>query len=190
MSKRYLGGDIYFEQKETSQEFSEDSEGGGGSSTLSGLTDVDISNPTDGQTLVYNAATGKWENGAGGDGDDIFVTLGTITTAVVPMTFDSEENAWFGSIVTDLGAKSPSAIRNFHVTLDGTDYTFPVFNINALVQVGEFEVMFVGIQRDSDPLEIMIGYMNQEVHEPTITNVSGEYYGLVDELAFFLNVPK
>lgn len=42
--------------------------GGGGSSTLSGLTDVDISNPTNGQTLVYNATSGKWENGAGGSG--------------------------------------------------------------------------------------------------------------------------
>lgn len=42
--------------------------GGGGSSTLSGLTDVDISNPTDGQTLVYNATAQKWENGAGGGG--------------------------------------------------------------------------------------------------------------------------
>lgn len=39
-----------------------------GSSTLSGLTDVDISNPTNGQTLVYNATSGKWENGAGGGG--------------------------------------------------------------------------------------------------------------------------
>lgn len=37
--------------------------GGGGSSTLSGLTDVDISNPADGQTLVYNQTSGKWENG-------------------------------------------------------------------------------------------------------------------------------
>lgn len=42
--------------------------GGGGSSTLSGLTDVDISNPQNGQTLVYNATSGKWENGAGGGG--------------------------------------------------------------------------------------------------------------------------
>lgn len=47
--------------------------GGGGSSTLSGLTDVDISNPTDGQTLVYNAASGKWENGAGGGGGALVV---------------------------------------------------------------------------------------------------------------------
>lgn len=39
-----------------------------GSSTLSGLTDVDISNPSNGQTLVYNATSEKWENGAGGGG--------------------------------------------------------------------------------------------------------------------------
>lgn len=36
--------------------------GPGGASTLSGLTDVDISNPSDGQTLVFNATSGKWEN--------------------------------------------------------------------------------------------------------------------------------
>ena len=62
MAKRYLGGGISFEQKDVYQEFSED-EGG---STLSGLTDVDISNPTGGQTLVYNTATEKWENGEAG----------------------------------------------------------------------------------------------------------------------------
>lgn len=47
--------------------------GGGGSSTLSGLTDVDISNPSNGQTLVYNATSGKWENGAGGGGGALVV---------------------------------------------------------------------------------------------------------------------
>jgi len=36
--------------------------GGGGSSTLSGLTDVDLSSPTNGQVLKYNSATQKWEN--------------------------------------------------------------------------------------------------------------------------------
>lgn len=68
MAKRYLGGGVSFEQKDVYQEFSEDEGGGGGSSTLSGLTDVDITDPTDGQTIVYNASAGKWENGAAGGG--------------------------------------------------------------------------------------------------------------------------
>ena len=50
--------------------------GGGGSSTLSGLTDVDISNPSNGQTLVYNSTSGKWENGAGG-GNGLVVLQGS-----------------------------------------------------------------------------------------------------------------
>ena len=64
-----------FTEMDTSKEYRYDAEnqqwlqqsgGGGGSSTLSGLTDVDISNPANGQTLVYNAESGKWENGDGG----------------------------------------------------------------------------------------------------------------------------
>lgn len=42
--------------------------GGGGSSTLSGLTDVDITTPTDGELLGYNAVSQKWENVSGGGG--------------------------------------------------------------------------------------------------------------------------
>lgn len=81
MAKRYLGGGISFEQKDVYQEFSEDEGGGGGgSTTLAGLTDVDISNPTDGQTLVYNATSGKWENGAGGGDGGIYC----IDASVVP----------------------------------------------------------------------------------------------------------
>lgn len=58
--------------------------GGGGSSTLAGLTDVDISNPSDGQTLVYNASAGKWENGSGGGGGGGFTLL--------PGTYDGNTN--------------------------------------------------------------------------------------------------
>ena len=35
---------------------------GGGSSTLAGLTDTNITTPTDGQFLVYNSTSQKWEN--------------------------------------------------------------------------------------------------------------------------------
>jgi len=38
--------------------------GGGGASALSGLSDVTISSPSNGQALVYNNGTGKWENAA------------------------------------------------------------------------------------------------------------------------------
>lgn len=36
--------------------------GGGGSSTLSGLTDVDITTPSNGQVLKYDSTSQKWEN--------------------------------------------------------------------------------------------------------------------------------
>lgn len=49
--------------------------GGGGSTTLAGLTDVDISNPSNGQTLVYNSTSGKWENGDGGGGSQLLVNF-------------------------------------------------------------------------------------------------------------------
>lgn len=49
--------------------------GTGGSTTLSGLTDVDISNPSDGQMLVYNSTSGKWENGAGAGSPVMTVNL-------------------------------------------------------------------------------------------------------------------
>ena len=46
--------------------------GGGGSSTLSGLTDVNLTSPTNGQSLVYNASSGKWVNATGGSGGMTF----------------------------------------------------------------------------------------------------------------------
>ena len=78
--------------------------GGGGSSTLSGLTDVDISNPTDGQTLVYNATSGKWVNGAGGSGGVLVVNvLATYasdgSTATFDKTFAELKSAYEGGAV-------------------------------------------------------------------------------------------
>lgn len=68
--------------------------GGGGSSTLSGLTDVDISNPTNGQTLVYNATSGKWENGesAGGGALVVHATWGDTPETENTLTLDKTWN--------------------------------------------------------------------------------------------------
>lgn len=54
--------------------------GGGGSSTLSGLTDVSISSPTDGQALVYDGTLSKWKNGAasGGGGGNTGISVYTL----------------------------------------------------------------------------------------------------------------
>lgn len=69
----------------------------GGSSTLSGLTDVDISDPTDGQTLVYNAESGKWVNGAGGG--VLMVTMDDQTGALDHTTQEVIDAAMRGVVV-------------------------------------------------------------------------------------------
>lgn len=63
--------------------------GGGGSSTLASLLDVQLSSPTNGQALVYDATLGKWTNqtiqSSGGTVTSIAtgtgLTGGTITTS-------------------------------------------------------------------------------------------------------------
>ena len=56
--------------------------GGGGSSTLAGLTDVDLTTPTDGQALLYDAQNSKWINGtAGGGSGSSKIYVGTCSTA-------------------------------------------------------------------------------------------------------------
>ena len=81
--------------------------GGGGSSTLAGLNDVNISSPTDGQALVYDNATGKWVNRAGGGGSSTFAGLNDVDVAGVAdkniARFNSSTNKWEkSSDLTDL----------------------------------------------------------------------------------------
>lgn len=52
-------------------------QGGGGSSTLAGLTDVNITTPTDRQVLTYDAENDEWINGAGGGGGNTNMWTGT-----------------------------------------------------------------------------------------------------------------
>ena len=62
--------------------------GGGGSSTLDGLNDVDIDDTTlaDGQALVYNGTSEKWENGQGGGGTTVVANpSGTATADLVKL---------------------------------------------------------------------------------------------------------
>lgn len=45
----------------------------GGSSTLAGLGDVNLSSPTDGQVLKYDATNDEWVNGDGGSGGELYL---------------------------------------------------------------------------------------------------------------------
>ena len=103
--------------------------GGGGSSTLAGLDDVNISSPTDGQALVYDNATGKWENKAGGGGSSTFAGLNDVDVAGVAnkdiARFNSSTNKWEKSTaLTDLElavsqiSASTLGITNGHTILD------------------------------------------------------------------------
>lgn len=60
-----------------------------GGTTISSLSDTDISNPQNGQTLVYNSETDKWENDSSGGGSEPFiVTLTEDEEHDPPDTFD------------------------------------------------------------------------------------------------------
>ena len=53
--------------------------GGGGATALTDLVDVNLSNPQNGQVLMYNSSTGKWYNGTvqSGGGTVTSITAGT-----------------------------------------------------------------------------------------------------------------
>ena len=103
--------------------------GGGGSSTLAGLNDVNISSPTDGQALVYDNATQKWVNGAGGGGSSTFAGLNDVNVQGVQngdiARYNSTTQKWTDSSdLTDLELTvsqlqaSVLAITDGHTILD------------------------------------------------------------------------
>lgn len=92
-----------------------------GSSTLDGLTDVDLSSPTNGQILKYNSTTQKWENadesGGGGGENTRFESTellsSTISTGGTYTLEDALENYDFVTIVS--GTSHESDIRTIAV---------------------------------------------------------------------------
>lgn len=67
--------------------------GGTGASDLEDLGDVNITNPTDGQALVYDATNQEWVNGTGGGGNTDYVEL-------TQAEYDALEQA--GQLVEDM----------------------------------------------------------------------------------------
>lgn len=64
-----------------------------GGSSLDSLSDVDLSNPTDGQTLVYNGTTHKWENGSSSGGGGALVVSVNPDTGALDKTWQEIHDA-------------------------------------------------------------------------------------------------
>ena len=86
-------------------------EAGGGSSTLAGLTDTNISSPANGHILIYDNATSKWDN-----------ALLTSTGGTISFTFGA------GTINLEGGAPPNDSIDSQHY-VDGSIDTAHVGNL-------------------------------------------------------------
>lgn len=165
--------------------------GGGGSSTLSGLTDVDISNPTNGQTLVYNATSGKWENGAsgggGGGGGSTTKSLETIDdTKTATQDPHGEYEVELVSTLTADEYPGGVACRNVIVTVGDIITTIPYVGTSSDWPVdtpSNIEEGSISLEYNQDGLWALIfrGY-GEPVGTGTTVSAVGELYTLSDEL--------
>lgn len=104
-----------------------ESNGSGGATSLDGLSDVDTSStpPTDGQSLVYNAADGEWQPGtvSGGGGASAIDDLTDVDTSTVAPTngqalvWNSTDGEWQpGTVSSGSGVTSIIAGSNITIT--------------------------------------------------------------------------
>lgn len=119
------------------------------SSSLAGLSDVDLNNPLDGEVLKYNSITSKWENGqaAAGGGSTIEVSTSetplygqnvTITdgTTTLTQTFDNTGHATFSGVTMtgNLTIACLTASTSLNVPYFG-NYTAVVSSFSASITV-------------------------------------------------------
>lgn len=107
-----------------------------GASNLNDLSDIDLSNPTDGQVLKYNATTGKWENGAGGGttinslGDIADVNLSSLADGQM-IKWDSASGKWVNANIPETDtSKCYKTDDSAFTDLADADYV-PVYDSSA-----------------------------------------------------------
>ena len=97
--------------------------GGSGDSALDDLTDVEITNPSNGQVLQYNSTTEKWENKSGGGGGDAeleeAVTANTAAGAIEVGT-TLPQGMTFTEFVKALVIAEVDPTINFSISQSGT----------------------------------------------------------------------
>lgn len=128
--------------------------GGGGSSTLAGLNDVNISSPTDGQALVYDNATGKWINRAGGGGSSTFAGLNDVNVQGVQngdiARYNSTTQKWTDSSdLTDLELTVADLQASVLSITDGHTILAP----NGTAMAQQDDLQFASGYVEDDPVE-------------------------------------
>ena len=130
--------------------------GGGGSGTLAGDTDVNITSPTNGQSLTYDTASSKWINStvsAGGTPSDLYVSTGTINVTNTT-TETSIIGAGIGSMTLPAAfLVSGKAIRLKLYGYFSTDAVAPTLEVK--VKVGSTVIL------DSTPVTVSPSLVNQ-----------------------------
>ncbi len=107
--------------------------GGGGSSTLSGLSDVDVSTVTDGQILMYDGNSGNWVPGT--DANNYVLQDSTTTSSYRKILLSYQSGSASAAVSTNTNQvycaryvevqPSNGYIRaNRHVTIGGTSAQF------------------------------------------------------------------
>jgi len=78
--------------------------------TIDNLTNVDITSVANGETLVYNSTTSKWENGAGGGGGGTLSGLSDVTITSVDDGDLIRYNSVTGKYINDPYARGLSTL--------------------------------------------------------------------------------
>lgn len=112
--------------------------GGGGASFLSQLQDVLLSSPSNGETIIYNETTQKWENGPGGAGgsQDLqeVTDIGSITTNTITISPSGNNKALIAN-----GSGSGIGIDITHAG-SGTKLKIGTTGAGDLIEAGSFNV--------------------------------------------------
>ena len=111
--------------------------GGGGSTTLADLLDVALSNPSNGQVLMYNATTQKWYNGtvqsSGGSVTSITagtgLSGGTITiSGTIALSSETQTNIGYGVVAYGWGNHADAGYLTSSAIIDMATQTWVTNN--------------------------------------------------------------
>lgn len=126
---------------------------------LAGLADVDITNPQNGQALIYDSTSEKWENGAAGVSTLSALTDTTITTPTngQVLTYDSTASKWKNADAS--GGESG-------------------FGYNSMIMVAE---QTINLEFSGEPENVYFGMLNGETIDSgeAIVTLNGTPYNVV-----------